>query len=154
MSLRQPLLIPILFEGREVYQLVEEWSFVSMSERIAVPKGFICDGASIPRLLWMIRPPDGIHRAAAVAHDWLYANKGFGVFTRKKCDLVFLDLLKAAGVSWLSRKLMYRGVRLGGWVAWSKPKRVTVEPMLTGFGLTGLRHVILGDWEGHLYSPA
>jgi len=37
-----------------------------------IPTRFICDFASIPRILWSIYPPDGSHRYAAIPHDMGY----------------------------------------------------------------------------------
>jgi hypothetical protein len=120
-----------------------------------VPEGFVCDGASVPRPLWFFRPPDGLHRAAAVAHDWLYANKGSlqdgRMLSREECDDAFQALLHEAGVGRRAAWLMHRGVRLGGWMTWRKPKRVTVVPVLR------IRSLLAGaaqrEWAGHLYAP-
>ena len=47
--------------------------------KVTAPTGFIFDMASIPRPLWSILgiTPDGLHRAAALVHDFLtyYAGK-------------------------------------------------------------------------------
>ena len=91
---------------------------------ITVPAGFENDLASIPNLLTWAIPVNGKHRWSAVIHDWLYFNKGIlgerQQFTRKECDLIFLEGMKVMGVSWWKRSSMYRGVRAGGWVAWKK----------------------------------
>src|SRR5690606_37335397 len=46
--------------------------------RITVPAGFEHDGASVPRLLWTLSgaAPDGLHRAAALVHDFNYRHRG------------------------------------------------------------------------------
>jgi hypothetical protein len=91
---------------------------------ITVPAGFENDLASIPSLLTWAIPVNGKHRWAAVIHDYLYSKKGIlgdrMKFTRKECDLIFLEGMKVMGVSWWKRSSMYRGVRAGGWVAWNK----------------------------------
>jgi hypothetical protein len=151
----QPLLIPIFYEVVECYQLFEAWSFQAICVGMTVPQGFICDGASVPRILWGIKPPDGLHRAAAVAHDWLYANKGrfnFGTFSRKECDEVFRTLLIEAGVSRFQSWLMYRGVRLGGWATWRKPKNVRILPVRLSSPLQTTPNRS-DEWAGHLYAP-
>jgi hypothetical protein len=90
---------------------------------ITVPVGFVNDLASIPQPLMWLFPVNGRHRWAAVIHDWLYSKKGIlgerQQFTRKECDLIFLEGMKVMGVPWWKRRSMYRGVRAGGWVFWS-----------------------------------
>ena len=90
---------------------------------ITAPAGFENDLASIPRLLTFAFKVNGKHRWSAVIHDWLYANKGeIGTLrlTRKECDLIFLEAMKVKKVGYIKRSMMFRGVRVGGFVAWSK----------------------------------
>ncbi len=42
---------------------------------VTVPIGFITDFATIPRPIRKILPPTGNYGAAAVLHDWLFANQ-------------------------------------------------------------------------------
>jgi hypothetical protein len=41
------------------------------------------------------------------------------VYTRKEADVAFYHLMLEAGVSERRAGIAYRGVRLGGWVAWA-----------------------------------
>lgn len=84
---------------------------------ITVPSGFETDFASVPRFFWRFAPPGGRYAAAAVVHDWLYINKRG---TRPDADRVFLEGMKAAGVSWLQRSLIFRAVRVGGDGGWGR----------------------------------
>lgn len=77
---------------------------------VNIPRGFVTDLASIPRIFWSIWPPFGLHTRAAVIHDYLYATKAPKDFA----DHAFLQLLKEDGVPWLRRSLFYRAVKLGG----------------------------------------
>ena len=86
-------------------------------DRIFVPTGFKTDFASVPRLFWNILPPDGQYTQASVLHDFLYSKKNR---KRKECDLIFLEAMKILGVSWWKRKVMYRSVRLSGFIPWNK----------------------------------
>lgn len=123
----QPVLIPIQYHGEEQYQNIEEWSFTEGGIKHIVPKGLVVDGASVPRACWWFMPPDGLHRAAAFAHDWLYILKGLPPegqrMTRHECDIAFYDLMVDAGVSTKRAGTAYRGVRLGGWVVWNRPAK-------------------------------
>ena len=84
-------------------------------DKIFVPTGFQTDFASVPRPFWIILPPDGHYTQAAVLHDFLYHKQDR---KRKQCDLIFLEAMQVLGVSWWKRKVMYRAVRLFGWMPW------------------------------------
>lgn len=93
--------------------------------RVIVPKGFVSDGASVPRLAWTISGlrPDGLIRAAALVHDYLYKKNGacqdgfvghstqFKV-TRAQADMMFKMLMEAAGMSKYRVFLAYSSVRM------------------------------------------
>ncbi|MCK5602323.1 DUF1353 domain-containing protein [Candidatus Pacearchaeota archaeon] len=87
---------------------------------IVIPKGFITDGASIPRIFWPVFPPFGQYFNAAVEHDYLYS---ITYQTRKEGDKIFLEQMKNDGVKWFTRKMIYRAVRMFGWVTYNKFKR-------------------------------
>jgi hypothetical protein len=78
-----------------------------------VPKGFICDGASVPRFFWRFlgHPFDVHHLRPGVRHDYRYST---GVVPRKDCDRMYRDDLKADGLGFIKRNLEYFGVRLFG----------------------------------------
>ena len=90
---------------------------------LGVPKGFITDLASIPRVVRSLVPQVGRHRGAAVIHDWLYATANIHDFSRRLCDRIFLEAMKVAGVPWYRRHMMYQAVRCGGWVFFNKQRR-------------------------------
>ena len=87
---------------------------------VAVPKGFVTDGASVPRVLWNIFPPWGEYARAAVVHDWLYHRQ---IVSRKRSDKIFLEAMADIGCPRRVRYTMWSGVRLGGWTIWHKRKR-------------------------------
>ena len=106
-------------EGRQTAVLLKDYFYChdASGEVYMVPSGFRTDWASIPSVAEIvIRSRDFM--AAAVIHDWLYAvgepNK------RKHADKVFHDILKETGASFLTRRAMYRGVRIGGNSAYGK----------------------------------
>ena len=78
-----------------------------------VPKGFITDLASIPRAARILIDRNGPSRPAATLHDYLYAT---GAVSRAEADLLFLEALEAASVSWVTRHLMHSAVRVAGWM--------------------------------------
>lgn len=89
---------------------------------LKIPKGFVTDLASVPRLFRSLFPAHGSHSPAAIVHDYLYQMKGkipSKNLTRKQCDQVFLEAMKILNVPFWKRHLMYRAVRLGGWTHWN-----------------------------------
>lgn len=135
--MRQPLIIPIKESG-QLYQLVEDYEIdltpYGYHSRLLIPKGFIYDGASVPRWWWSISglSRDGIHRAAALVHDYIYELKGdvpatpmplksfprIVKFKRKAADQIFRDMLKDVAVADHRVWLAYVGVRAFGGLYW------------------------------------
>ena len=97
-----------------IYRIGEKGS----GKFIAVPKGFVTDWASVPRILHTVLPPRGRYSKAAVLHDFLY--KTHYQDNRKACDKLFYEAMGVLGVKWWKKKMLYRGVRVGGWLAWNK----------------------------------
>jgi hypothetical protein len=84
---------------------------VLAQKTITVPKGFLTDFESCPRLpLVYLLFGDISHRAATV-HDFLYRSK---MVSREVADKVFLEAMAVAGTSWWRRYGIYLGVRIGG----------------------------------------
>lgn len=86
--------------------------------RRQVPVGFKTDLASIPRFFRRIFSVNDRHREEAVVHDYLYSIQGdfpSVKLTRKQCDQIFNDLMKADNISAWKRKPIYLAVRAGGW---------------------------------------
>jgi len=104
-----PLRIEALKGGK--FQLLSPLGFKDRNILITVQKGFIYDGASIPRSLWSIVGCPMDYAYESCIHDALYASK---IFNRKECDKYFYKALKTRGVSLLIAKEMYLGVRFGG----------------------------------------
>ena len=114
-SFLTPLIIEYL-DGK-TYRLCQGFCYqtcIGELGQIKVPEGFKTDFASVPRGLWNIFPPTGEYGKAAVIHDFLYRCTNVD---RKICDQVLLEGMEVLGVGWLSRKLVYRAVRLFGSVA-------------------------------------
>ncbi|MCB1137248.1 MAG: DUF1353 domain-containing protein [Leptospiraceae bacterium] len=107
--------------------------------RISVPSGFTYDGASVPRIAWSLTGirPDGLLRAAAAVHDWIYRWAGdlpegshefridasewqvaIGRWKRKDADRLFGRMMREAGVGAIKRKMAYVAVRLMGRLGW------------------------------------
>lgn len=81
------------------------------SDVIEVPAGFVTDLATVPRIFWILLPPDGKYAKAAIIHDYLYDN---ALRTKKEADRIFLDGMDVLGVPKWKRTVMYWAVRLFG----------------------------------------
>lgn len=116
------------------------WKYKKNLRNLYVPKGYVYDGASVPRFVWSLTGlrPDGEIRAASLAHDALYRSKGgtilkqlYGckltngvgnitVCNRKEADWVFREFMKYATVSRRKRNMAYMAVRMFGKLFWGK----------------------------------
>jgi len=108
------------------FRLTARFRYRSSKGLIEVPKGFITDGASIPRAFWNILSPFGEYFAAAVVHDYLYSTVSIYNFTRKEIDLLFKEGMYNAGINWVTRETIYYAVKMFGGFSFKKPKNETV----------------------------
>jgi len=89
-------------------------------DRIIVPKGFEWDGGSVPRIFWTIVDPWGPASKAYLLHDWLYYTHDR---SRLVSDAILMEAMEVLGVHWFKRKLIYKAVRAGGWLPWSRREK-------------------------------
>lgn len=101
---------------------------------VRIERGFITDFASFPLGIFM-RSPGGKWDKAAVVHDCLYKTARVSVenkqepriVTRGEADAIFLEAMEVAGVDWLRRRIIYAGVRVGGWRAWNQHRKAEAD---------------------------
>jgi hypothetical protein len=106
-----------------MWEVVVNYAFDdSKGVRHHVLKDFVTDCASIPRPLWsIVGPPRATDMAqAATLHDDKYQ---FGGVKRKRADQLLIEGMKVLGAPWWKRRLVYLGVRAGGWVAWKNYRK-------------------------------
>lgn len=117
-------------------ELIEPLIYVSgVGERFEIPAGFLTDYASIPKMFRNIYEPTGPARFPAILHDFLYGKLGGAPYykTRRESDDLFLEAMQLVGVDLAQRRIIYRAVRLFGWLysgKWSKagvPKAEAVK---------------------------
>ncbi len=108
--------------GRRRWKVLTPFSWPIGDDIVEVPENFISDGASIPRLFWVIigPPMGGLYDQSAVFHDYLYNQE---LYTRRRADREFLISMRSEGVSWIKRIVMHRAVRTFGWNPWNRYKR-------------------------------
>lgn len=124
----QPDIIPVVsadipheYRLRSRYTVPKRYSALPFD--LTIPLGFFTDGASAPQYTWSLIgiTPDGLWRAAAITHDWLYGVGGNvfagGVWfklSRKDCDKVLKRLMLESGCSRFQTWETYMAVRLFG----------------------------------------
>jgi len=132
--LKQPFAINRNLPGNnELYQLEEDFSLTFLDENnqrheLTVPKGFVCDGSSIPRLLWTFigLHKDGKNREPSLVHDWLYMHQGKlpeREYSRKEADRLYYDMLLAYKVPNKKAWRSFKGVRFFGNKHWKTKNR-------------------------------
>ena len=113
--LKHEIKLSPLFKPRH-WVLLEAISF----DGVQVLEGFSFDGASIPVGLRWKFPHGGAKMFGACLHDHLY-RKARG--DRKSADILLYRALISNGVDRVNAKLIYIGVRLGGWYTWNRNRR-------------------------------
>jgi len=82
-----------------------------------IPEGFVCDLASVPRILRVVYDRVSFGFRAPILHDWLYRTRPDGI-TRVEADRLFRLVMAEDGVGKAKRWIGWAAVRLGGLWAW------------------------------------
>lgn len=114
--------------GGRTWEIVKDWHFTIRGINYVVPKGFVFDGASVPKFLASWLSPVGVLLVGGLVHDYAYKyqvllKKGGKEtshhMTQKEADIIFRDInVEQNGFHFLNY-LAYWALRLGGFVAWN-----------------------------------
>lgn len=109
-----PKLSPLI--SGELWELADDWNVWIKGQRYTIPKGFVTDGASIPRVLWRVcgHPMSTQRFPVALFHDWAYSTECTFVFTRSHADEIYRDGLISLGFKPWKANLEYTTLRLCG----------------------------------------
>lgn len=115
--------IPLLQVGDREWETLHPvaWQDSQCGIRVEIPAAYQFDLASVPRGFWWLIAPFELSTLAPLVHDWLYERKGLTEqrrLSRRKCDRVFLRIMKLEGVGRARRTLAYLAVRAFGWIYW------------------------------------
>ena len=113
-SFTSPLKVEVYDCGR-VYILTESFCYYredKSKKDIIVPKGFMTDFASTPRILWSVLPPFGRYAKCAVLHDYLCEEFHKGKCNRNEADRIFLESMEAISIPFFTKWSLYLGVRI------------------------------------------
>jgi hypothetical protein len=104
-----------------VWTLCKDYSRNTTIGLVAVPTGFVWDGASVPRIFWNLIPAWGMWSGAALIHDFLYTTQPCN---RRLADTIFLALMVQDDVSRWRAAMMFFAVRIFGARAWRKHQHI------------------------------
>ena len=98
------IIIPKSTTGKAYYRTLEDVVYLGYM----IPKGFVTDGATVPRAFHSIFPPIDTYFLAALLHDYLLAN-GYGWrHANKMFKLGLIDL----NVPWWKQKIILASVNI------------------------------------------
>ena len=130
LSLPQPYVISAKEKSPDNLRLNSPYKFTfkfkGKTYDAVIPKGFLFDGASIPRWAWSLLNAQqrGLHDPAALVHDYMYVKRGvFEVvggktlyMSRKETDQFFLKATQFLNIKSPHVRLAYWAIRaFGGW---------------------------------------
>lgn len=113
-------------EDQEVY-LLEDFTIDTIIGKITIKRGFIYDGASIPKIFWSVlgeSPFSGKIQPAAIVHDILYRTHYVKYL---KANDVWNDLCKRNNVAIGKRITMTQVLNGFGWVAYNRNTPKDIE---------------------------
>ena len=101
--------------------LLQDYIYSINGYDIKVFRGFITDGASVPKSLQWLYNPFGKYIKAAVIHDYLYSVYNNTGINRTLADKIFKHIMKETGVDDRTVRRFYNAVKYFGETSW-KPK--------------------------------
>tara|TARA_S200002703_G_scaffold158377_1_gene168570 strand:+ start:92 stop:694 length:603 start_codon:yes stop_codon:yes gene_type:complete len=129
--------------GTRQWEIVKDFNYSVGGSQYVIPAGFKFDGASIPKFLHTFLSPVGVLLMGGLVHDYMYKyeaqlinnknymdpnlkNEGVPV-TQKKADQIFRDINIEINGFFLMNYLAYWSLRLGGFMAWNKHRKVNAK---------------------------
>ena len=116
---KSKLLIHLISNGKAI--LLDDYVYSINGYDIKVFRGFITDGASVPKSLQWLYNPYGKYIKAAVVHDYLFSVYNNTGINRTLADKIFKHIMKEIGVDDRTVRRFYAAVKYFGVTSW-KPK--------------------------------
>ena len=105
--------------------VLEDIEYTSLSGKVyIVPRGFVTDLASIPKIAQVVYSIDDETRCPAVLHDWLYCTKQT---SREEADSLLKEAITRANSAQFKANSFWIAVRMGGWLYWNKRNGIREE---------------------------
>ena len=118
------------------WEIVSDYHYKINGKDLVIPKGFIFDGASVPKFLHTWLSPMGVLLVGGLIHDYGYKyrtllckgkKKSIGTKTQKELDIIFRDVNIIQNGFRLINYLAYYGLKFGGFAAWNKHRKVNAS---------------------------
>ena len=121
--------------GSRHWEVVKDFNYSINGQNFIIPKGFKFDGASVPKFLGQFLSPVGVLLIGGLIHDYGYKyetlllknKKDIGVKSQQWMDETFRDINIEVNGFYLLNYLAYWALRLGGFVAWNKHRKVNAK---------------------------
>ena len=102
------------------WKLHEEFSYYlkdNEDEIITVPKGYITDFASVPKILRLVAKNHELFNKASILHDFLYETQEY---SKEEADIIYKDAMEVFGVTEGRANLYYLVVKFFGHSSWEE----------------------------------
>ena len=109
------------------WELTKDFQYSIDDEEFVIPKGFVFDGASVPKFFRSWLSPMGVLLIGGLVHDYGYKyqtllkkdkKQNNGLKTQKEMDITFRDINISVNGFKTINYLSYWALRLGGFFAW------------------------------------
>tara|TARA_X000000368_G_scaffold154822_1_gene122005 strand:- start:296 stop:871 length:576 start_codon:yes stop_codon:yes gene_type:complete len=120
--------------GTRHWEIANDFEYELNGTKYVIPAGFKFDGASIPKFLHTFLSPVGVLLLGGLVHDYAYKyaalqpKKGAVLLLdQKKADEIFRDINIEINGFYFMNYLAYWSLRLGGFMAWNKHRKVNAK---------------------------
>ena len=120
--------------GTRHWEIAKDFEYEINGTKYVIPSGFKFDGASIPKFLHTFLSPVGVLLLGGLVHDYAYKyaalqpKKGeLLLLDQKKADEIFRDINIEINGFYFMNYLAYWSLRLGGFMAWNKHRKVNAK---------------------------
>jgi hypothetical protein len=111
------------------WEITSDFLFTVDNTNYVIPKGFVFDGASVPKYFRSWLSPMGVLLVGGLVHDYAYKYetlrlsgnkpKALSKKNQKWCDQLFRDINIDVNGFKVINYIAYYALRLGGWLAWN-----------------------------------
>jgi hypothetical protein len=120
--------------GVRTWTITKDFHYKLRGQEYVIPKGFTFDGASVPKFLASFLSPVGVLLIGGLVHDYAYKyaclqqkNGTLLLLNQKLADKLFRDIGIEVNGFQLLNYLAYYALRLGGFMAWNKHRKVNAK---------------------------
>ena len=126
------------------WEITKDWKYSIVHEgnthptTYVIPRGFIFDGASVPKPLRSWLSPMGVLLQGGLVHDWCYKYESLKHSgetkgrtekkTQKGADQLFRDICIDVNGFKIINYLAYFALRIGGFMAWNGHRKRNLKP--------------------------